>query len=77
MIPWWWSWLLTAIGITGLYAAGSKKSWGWMLGLIAQSLWIAYGITTDQYGFILSALCYGLVYARNFRAWRGKEEARG
>lgn len=69
MIAWWWSWLLTAVGVTGLWAAGSKKAWGWAVGIGAQALWIAYALATDQYGFLLSALAYGTVYVRNFLAW--------
>ena len=68
--PWLWSWILTAIGIFGLYIAGSKKSWGWLVGLSAQGLWLAYAISTEQYGFIVSAFAYGFVYLRNFLAWR-------
>jgi uncharacterized membrane protein (UPF0136 family) len=69
MIPWWWSWLLTAVGIVGLYAAGSRKRWGWGVGLGAQVLWIAYALTTAQWGFLISAAAYGSVYVRNFRKW--------
>jgi hypothetical protein len=66
----WWSWALTVIGITGLWLAGSKRRAGWLIGVAAQGLWIAYALATRQYGFIVSALCYGFVYARNFVAWR-------
>lgn len=62
--------MLTAVGVTGLWAAGSKKAWGWAIGLGAQVLWIAYAVQTEQYGFIASALAYGTVYFRNFRKWR-------
>lgn len=65
-----WSYLLAAIGIFGLWAAGSKKSWGWLIGVGAQLLWIAYGLSTHQYGFIVSALAYGFVYGRNYWKWR-------
>ena len=69
MIPWWWSFLLTAIGVFGLWAAGSKKPWGWAVGLGAQVLWIAYAVQSEQWGFIVSAFAYGSVYARNLRKW--------
>jgi hypothetical protein len=70
VIPYWlWSWLLTAVGVTGLYVAGSRKRWGWAIGLGAQVLWLAYALTTRQYGFLVSCLAYGFVYARNFRRW--------
>ena len=69
----WWSWLLTAVGVTGLYFAGRKRSLGWAIGLGAQVLWVAYALTTDQYGFLVSAGAYGWIYAKNFRAWRAEQ----
>lgn len=72
----WWSWMLTAIGVTGLFFAGSSRKLGWAIGLGAQVLWIAYAIATHQWGFIASALAYGTVYARNWLRWRASERAR-
>lgn len=65
----WWSWLLTAVGVTGLYFAGRKRAVGWAIGIGAQVLWLAYALTTKQYGFVVSCGAYGWVYVRNFRAW--------
>jgi hypothetical protein len=69
-VHWWWSWLLTAVGVTGLYFAGRKRAVGWAIGLAAQGLWIAYALTTRQWGFLLSAAIYGWVYGLNFLRWR-------
>ncbi len=69
-MPEFWSWLLTAVGVTGLFFAGSKRKVGWVIGLGAQVLWLAYAVTTQQYGFLVSAFAYGLVYARNWLKWR-------
>lgn len=65
-----WSWLLAAIGITGIWLAGSRRTAGWVIGVSAQALWIAYAIATRQWGFIASALAYGFVYGRNWLKWR-------
>lgn len=73
MIPVWWSILLTAAGVTGLWLAGRRSSWGWAIGLAAQALWIAYAIATQQWGFIISALAYGAVYGRNLQRWRRED----
>lgn len=60
-----WSWLLGILGVTGLLIAGSKIWWGWLINLANEILWIIYAISTEQYGFILMAVAYAVVYARN------------
>lgn len=69
-----WSYLLSAIGVFGLYVAGRKKWWGWLINLGSQGLWVAFAIATAQYGFIIGAVAYGWVYGRN--AWRWFQEKR-
>lgn len=66
----WWSIVLAAIGITGLYIAGKKNYWGWAIGIFAQTLWIAYALSTKQYGFLATAVAYAWVYSKNFIQWR-------
>lgn len=68
-----WSWILTAVGVFGLYLAGRKSAYGWAVGMGAQVLWFAYAVSTEQWGFIVSCLAYGSVYLKNFRAWRAAE----
>ena len=68
----WWSWLLAAVGITGLVLAGRRQAIGWAVGLAAQAAWIAYALATRQWGFIASAAAYGAVYARNWWTWRAR-----
>lgn len=70
-----WSYLLTAVGVFGLYLAGRKDRRGWMVGIGAQVLWIAYATATHQWGFYVSALAYGWVYAKNARSWKPVTEA--
>lgn len=69
-----WSWLLTFVGVIGLYLAGSNRKIGWLLGLGAQILWLWYGISTQQYGFVISAHVYGFVYLRNYMRWRSENK---
>lgn len=77
MIPWYWSWLLATIGVTGLWLAGSKKTAGWVIGIGVQVLWITYGISTEQLGFVVMALAYGTVNIRNLIKWRRERPASG
>lgn len=70
MGAWWWSYLLAAGGIAGIWLAGRKDPRGWLLGLLMQLLWAVYAIATGQPGFLVTAAGYGLVYGRNWLRWR-------
>lgn len=74
MVAWWWSWLLMAVGVTGLFLAGKKRKIGWMIGIGVQLLWIIYAIVSRQWGFIVSALVYGAVNTINWRRWHREEK---
>jgi len=65
-----WSFTLAAFGILGIYMAGSRNLWGWIISFSMQGLWITYAIVTEQYGFIASSLGYAWVYGRNYLKWR-------
>lgn len=62
-----WSWALMAVGVTGLFLAGRGGWLGWAIGIFAQLLWFVYALVTRQYGFIVSAIAYGVVNAINLR----------
>ncbi|MBQ7807017.1 MAG: hypothetical protein IJ372_20630 [Rhodococcus sp.] len=64
-----WSFVLAAFGITGLVLAIRGVWWGWMLNLFAQLFWFAFGINTQQYGFVVMACGYGATYAYGARTW--------
>jgi nicotinamide riboside transporter PnuC len=66
---WWWSWLLMFVGVTGLYFSGKQKWWGWLIGLLSEILWMIYAIVTEQYGFIIFALVYAIVFTKNAYSW--------
>jgi hypothetical protein len=68
-----WSWILAAIGVTGIFLVGRKTIWGWAVLLLNECIWIAYAIATDQYGFIAMATAYSLVYIKSFIHWRREE----
>ena len=69
-----WSYILTAIGVFGLWLAGRKDWRGWLVGLSAQGVWLAYAVATRQWGFVVSAFAYGWVYALNI--WRMRRTSR-
>lgn len=75
-MTWWWSWILAAVGITGIFLAGSGRKLGWAFGIGAQVLWIMYAVTTRQWGFLVTALAYAAVYSRNWMRWRREERVK-
>jgi hypothetical protein len=68
-----WSYILAAIGVAGIFFVGRKTIWGWLILLFNEVLWITYALLTDQYGFILSAIAYGIVYIRSYIHWKREE----
>lgn len=64
-----WSYVLAAIGVTGIYFVGRKSVWAWLLLLFNECLWMIYAITTEQYGFIFAAIAYAIVYIRSYVHW--------
>ncbi len=63
------SYVLAAIGVTGIYFVGRKSIWAWFLLLFNECLWMVYAITTEQYGFIFAAIAYAIVYIRSYIHW--------
>lgn len=71
----WWSWLLAAIGLSGVFLAGNSRKLGWAIGVGVQVLWLAYAVTSRQWGFLVSAIGYGGMYGRNWWRWHRAEQA--
>jgi hypothetical protein len=65
----WWSWLLTAVGVTGFLLAANKIWWAWYVNLGCQALWVTYAIVSHQPGFIAASLVYTVVFGRNAIRW--------
>lgn len=64
-----WSWILTAVGLTGFVLAGKKVWWCWYINIACQALWMTYAIVTEQWGFIVAALAYTFVFTKNAIEW--------
>lgn len=65
----WWSWILAGCGIFGLYLTTEKRAIGFVVGALVQVLWIIFGLTTKQYGFLVSALGYGYINLSGLYKW--------
>lgn len=69
----WWSVVLAAVGVFGLYLTTRKMAAGYAVGVGVQVLWITYAVVTAQYGFIFSALAFGAVNALGFYKWKTED----
>lgn len=69
-----WSWILATIGVSGIFLVGRKTIWGWPVLFLNECIWIVYAITTEQYGFIVAAVAYGIVYVKSFLQWNKDEK---
>lgn len=69
-----WSYLLAAVGVTGIFFVGRKTIWGWLILLVNECIWIAYALATKQYGFILMATAYSAVYIKSYIGWRKEDK---
>ena len=71
----WWSWILTTVGLTGFFLAGRRVWWSWYINLACQGLWLAYALITEQYGFIVAAGAYSIVFTQNAVKWTREHRA--
>lgn len=69
-----WSYLLAAIGVTGIFFVGKKTLWGWLVLCVNEVIWIIYALATKQYGFIIMALAYTAVYIKSYKGWKSEAE---
>ena len=65
-----WSWILAIFGVSGMFFVGKKTAWGWLVLLFNEVIWTVYAIATEQYGFIVMAVAYAIVYIKSFIEWR-------
>ena len=64
-----WSYILGTLGVIALFTIGQKKWYGWFMAFTNELLWIIYGFTTKQYGFIFAAIAYGTVNITHGIRW--------
>jgi len=68
-----WSWLLAVLGVSGMYFVGKKTVWGWLVLLANEVIWVVYALMTQQYGFIMMAVAYAIVYIQSYIAWKKED----
>ena len=70
-----WSFVLEGLGLLGAYLVAKKLWWSWLVLSANSCLWITYGWTTGQWGFVVSSTAFFGIYLRNARKWKQTESA--
>ena len=66
---WWASWVLSVLGVVGIWLTGKKHWHGFAVGIVNEIAWVAYAIKTHQIGFIFGSTIYIAVYSLNINKW--------
>lgn len=69
----WWSVALSAVALLTSWMIGNRWKFAWLLGVAQQVAWFTYAVTTDQWGFAVSAVAFGFMNARNYLRWARDE----
>ena len=64
-----WSFVLAAGGLVQLWLSGSKRRFGFVVGMLTSVGWFVYGLQSRQFGFLISAVVFFVVHVRNFVRW--------
>ena len=64
-----WGWILSILGLIGFYLTGKKIWWGWWVNVGAQTVWYAYAIVTQQWGFLVMTTMYTIIFTKNAVEW--------
>lgn len=63
-------WALSAMTIWTALLAGNKTRNAWLVGLLAQALWLAWIIASETWGMLPGNVALWIVYTRNHLKWR-------
>jgi nicotinamide riboside transporter PnuC len=56
--------------LTGLFALGNKKRYGFLLSLVGNAGWIYVAFATKLYGLLLVVIPAMILNIRNYRKWQ-------
>lgn len=66
--------LLTSAGtLWGMWAAGGKKSYAWVIGLANQVVWLAFIVAFQSWGLLPLSAALVVVYSRNHLRWKREQ----
>ncbi len=62
-------WLMSAVTLYTMWAAGDRKAMAWAVGLGNQVLWLTWIIATAAWGLLPMTFALCFVYGRNLLKW--------
>jgi nicotinamide riboside transporter PnuC len=62
--------ITSAVTIFAMWAAGSKKSWAWLLGIANQIPWLIFIYVFKAWGLLPLTVALTITYTRNHILWR-------
>lgn len=62
-------WLLSALTIWMMWAAGNKNPNAWLVGALSQVLWAVWIFETEAWGLVPMNVALAFVYTRNLVKW--------
>lgn len=70
MIP--LEYLLSILGVLGIFLAGRNIWWAWYITVIVQTFWIVYFFVTHQQSLMIDSMIYFIVFVVNAYYWTKK-----
>lgn len=67
-------WIMSCFTIWSMWLAGSKRTHAWTIGLLNQTLWLAFNIHYEVWGFMPTTVFLVFVYTRNLLKWKRENE---
>ena len=67
------SWLLMAMTVLNIALLAEKRREGFIVGIVAQPIWLVFDYLTGAYGLMPLALVLGGLYVRGWINWGVKE----
>lgn len=63
----------SVLTLAAMWLAGSKRSIGWVVGLVNQVLWAATIVVFEVWGLVPLTAALTVIYSRNLVRWRRLE----
>jgi hypothetical protein len=63
-------WFTSAFTLLSIYLTGQKKWYGWLIGLLNQTLWITTAVMFAEWGLLPLTIALVGLYSFNMIRWR-------